>query len=91
MGTLICLEFPSNKKDIILKVSDVILLINLTKIQENGGGTNKFTFDKVFDTNSNQKEVYELAAKPIIESKHKEGINLIGVLDGFNGTIFAYG
>jgi len=32
MGTLICLEFPSNKKDIILKVSDVILLINLTKI-----------------------------------------------------------
>ena len=30
---------------------------------------------------SNQKEVYDNAAKPIIES----------VLEGFNGTIFAYG
>ena len=30
---------------------------------------------------SNQKEVYDTAAKPIIES----------VLEGFNGTIFAYG
>ena len=31
--------------------------------------------------NSTQKQVYDEAAKPIIES----------VLDGFNGTIFAYG
>lgn len=30
---------------------------------------------------SNQKEVYDIAAKPIIDS----------VLEGFNGTIFAYG
>ena len=38
-------------------------------------------FDHVFDSNSTQKEVYDLAAKPIIDS----------VLEGFNGTIFAYG
>ena len=38
-------------------------------------------FDHVFDVNSTQKEVYDLAAKPIIDS----------VLEGFNGTIFAYG
>jgi len=38
-------------------------------------------FDRVFDMNSNQKEVYDVAAKPIIDS----------VLEGFNGTIFAYG
>jgi kinesin family protein 5 len=31
--------------------------------------------------NSNQKEVYDFAARPIIDS----------VLEGFNGTIFAYG
>ena len=31
--------------------------------------------------NSEQKEVYDYAARPIIDS----------VLDGFNGTIFAYG
>ena len=40
-----------------------------------------FTFDRCFDMHSNQKEVYDIAAKPIIDS----------VLDGFNGTIFAYG
>lgn len=40
-----------------------------------------FTFDRVFNLESTQKEVYDIAAKPIIDS----------VLDGFNGTIFAYG
>ena len=35
----------------------------------------------MFNTESTQKEVYDLAAKPVIES----------VLDGYNGTIFAYG
>jgi hypothetical protein len=40
-----------------------------------------FTFDRVFGLDSTQKEVYDEAAKPIIQS----------VLDGFNGTIFAYG
>jgi kinesin family protein 5 len=40
-----------------------------------------YQFDHVFDLKSNQKEVYDKAAKPIIES----------VLEGFNGTIFAYG
>jgi hypothetical protein len=30
---------------------------------------------------SSQKEIYDMAAKPIIDS----------VLEGFNGTIFAYG
>lgn len=38
-------------------------------------------FDHVFDMNSTQKQVYDCAAKPIIDS----------VLEGFNGTIFAYG
>jgi len=42
---------------------------------------NKFMFDRVFDMDSNQKQVYDAAAKPIIDS----------VLEGFNGTIFAYG
>lgn len=31
--------------------------------------------------NSSQRDVYEFTAKPIIES----------VLEGFNGTVFAYG
>jgi len=40
-----------------------------------------FEFDQVFDPNASQKEVYDVAARPIIDS----------VLEGFNGAIFAYG
>lgn len=32
------------------------------------GGGHKFTFDRTFDTKSTQKEVYDIAAKPIIDS-----------------------
>lgn len=41
--------------------------------------------------NSNQKEVYDTAARPIIDSKLLTFTNIKGVLEGFNGTIFAYG
>eukprot|EP00928_Gymnodinium_smaydae_P033197 TRINITY_DN23843_c0_g2_i2.p1 TRINITY_DN23843_c0_g2~~TRINITY_DN23843_c0_g2_i2.p1 ORF type:complete len:718 (+),score=225.32 TRINITY_DN23843_c0_g2_i2:188-2341(+) len=40
-----------------------------------------FAFDRVFRSEATQKEVYDYAAKPIIN----------GVLKGFNGTVFAYG
>ncbi|XP_062586138.1 kinesin-like protein KIF3A [Saccostrea cucullata] len=40
-----------------------------------------FTFDTVFDTNCKQVDVYNKTARPIVEC----------VLEGYNGTIFAYG
>ncbi|XP_066588411.1 kinesin-like protein KIF3B [Prorops nasuta] len=40
-----------------------------------------FTFDAVYDGNSSQQELYEETVRPLVSS----------VLDGFNGTIFAYG
>ncbi|CAF1144865.1 unnamed protein product [Rotaria sordida] len=40
-----------------------------------------FFFDAVYDWNSQQKNVYEQTARPLVDS----------VLEGFNGTIFAYG
>ncbi|EFJ51094.1 kinesin-like protein [Volvox carteri f. nagariensis] len=40
-----------------------------------------FTFDNAFDWNVTQKEVYDVVARPIVNS----------VADGYNGTIFAYG
>lgn len=40
-----------------------------------------FQFDRVFGWDANQKEVYDYAAKPIINA----------VLRGINGTVFAYG
>jgi len=41
----------------------------------------QFTFDAVFDWESTQRAVYEDAAQAIVDS----------VLEGYNGTIFAYG
>ena len=40
-----------------------------------------FNFDHVFNFTTPQAEIYRVAGKPVIES----------VLEGFNGTIFAYG
>lgn len=41
----------------------------------------QFTFDLVYDWTANQKEIYEETSSPIISN----------VLEGYNGTIFAYG
>lgn len=71
-GSKCCLDFHKNQKDIA---------INMTSETSSAYGVNKFEFDRVFDMDSEQKEVYDCAARPIIDS----------VLDGFNGTIFAYG
>ncbi|XP_052131368.1 kinesin-II 95 kDa subunit-like [Frankliniella occidentalis] len=40
-----------------------------------------FTFDSVYDWNSKQDDLYENTVRPLVHS----------VLDGYNGTIFAYG
>lgn len=40
-----------------------------------------FTFDYVFGLNSKQVDIYNLVARPIVDA----------VLEGYNGTIFAYG
>ena len=53
----------------------------MTNEQSGSFGQNKFTFDAVFDLKATQRDVYDRAARPIIDS----------VLEGFNGTIFAYG
>jgi kinesin family protein 5 len=53
--------------------------VNIKSISENNNY--KFSFDRAFDFNTKQKEIYEFAAKNIIDS----------VFEGFNGTIFAYG
>ena len=44
-------------------------------------GANKFNYDQVFDSNAPQGFIYEQAVKPIV----------LGVMEGFNGTVFAYG
>lgn len=41
----------------------------------------RFTFDSVYPMNSKQVDIFEQTAFPIIEN----------ILEGYNGTIFAYG
>lgn len=40
-----------------------------------------FTFDAVFGSNALQRDIYTICASGVVES----------VLNGYNGTIFAYG
>ncbi|XP_069693014.1 kinesin-like protein KIF3B isoform X2 [Periplaneta americana] len=44
-------------------------------------GKKLFTYDAVYDWNSRQEDIYDETVRPLVAS----------VLDGFNGTIFAYG
>lgn len=71
-GSKCCLDFAPDGKTVT---------INMASETSSAYGANKFVFDRVFDMKSQQREVYDVAARPIIDS----------VLDGFNGTIFAYG
>ena len=50
-------------------------------LKEKITGRNFFTFDKTFGEQTNNKQVYDSVAKGIVNS----------VVDGLNGTIFAYG
>ena len=46
-----------------------------------GGQVKPFYFDAVFQPNCTQREIYDTCAASVVES----------VLNGYNGTIFAYG
>ena len=43
--------------------------------------TKQFSFDAVFSEHATQRKVYDTCAAPVVQS----------VLEGYNGTIFAYG
>uniref|UniRef100_A0A8C1SSI6 Kinesin-like protein n=1 Tax=Cyprinus carpio TaxID=7962 RepID=A0A8C1SSI6_CYPCA len=49
--------------------------------QNKGAGGKPYIFDRVFPPNTTQEQVYDTCAKQIVKD----------VLDGYNGTIFAYG
>lgn len=44
-------------------------------------GKQKYTFDRIFDSDSTQKQVFDDAIEPVVQS----------VMEGFNGTVLAYG
>lgn len=81
---VICRFRPLNEreknetKDLCVDFLDPQQIVIRSKAENNSYA---FSFDRTFDPNSAQNEIYEYGAKPIVES----------VLEGFNGTILAYG
>ena len=54
---------------------------DLSVIVNNQKENYNFQFQKVFDVDVQQQEVFDVVAKDVVDN----------VLDGYNGTIFAYG
>ena len=57
-----------------------LIVVKNPKSNDSDGAKN-FTFDAVFGPNVEQKFIYDTCAASVVES----------VLNGYNGTIFAYG
>nr|XP_033819709.1 kinesin-like protein KIF3B isoform X1 [Geotrypetes seraphini]XP_033819710.1 kinesin-like protein KIF3B isoform X1 [Geotrypetes seraphini] len=79
---------PMNSKEIAAgyeKVVDVDVKLGQVAVKNPKGASTElpkmFTFDAVYDWNAKQFELYDETFRPLVES----------VLQGFNGTIFAYG
>nr|CAD7407503.1 unnamed protein product [Timema poppensis] len=79
---------PMNEKEIanghicVIEVVSSRGVIEISHPKDSSKDSKKmFTFDAVYDWNSRQEDLYEESIRPLVSS----------VLDGFNGTIFAYG
>ncbi|GLT88836.1 hypothetical protein SLE2022_068450 [Rubroshorea leprosula] len=77
---------PKNAEDLLSDAdfTDCIELqpeLKRLKLQKNNWTSESYKFDEVFTETASQKRVYEVVAKPVVES----------VLNGYNGTIMAYG
>uniref|UniRef100_A0A8C5I153 Kinesin heavy chain n=1 Tax=Gouania willdenowi TaxID=441366 RepID=A0A8C5I153_GOUWI len=75
---VLCRFRPLNKSEII-RGDKFIPIFQEEDAVILGGRT--YVFDKVFPTNTTQEQVYNTCAKQLVKD----------VLDGYNGTIFAYG
>ena len=75
---VVCRVRPLNSKEVALGGEQCVTFPKPNVISVQGAN---YPFDKVFEPNSTQFDVYDITAKPIIKD----------VLNGFNGTIFAYG
>ena len=70
-GSTNCVEIDKGTNQVILR----------TPTDKKSDAGRAFTYDAVYDKESNQRGVYDEGAFPLVES----------VMNGYNGTIFAYG
>ncbi|CAF1606777.1 unnamed protein product [Didymodactylos carnosus] len=74
-------EVDQNHNEIVI-VNESLGTIDVRASQNVSDDLSKtFTFDHVFGPKSKQLDIYNLVARPIVDA----------VLEGYNGTIFAYG
>lgn len=50
-------------------------------MEQSKEGSGSFTFDRVFDTQSRQADIFDFSIRPTVDD----------ILNGYNGTVFAYG
>lgn len=89
-------SIPTGIRKIVSVVDDKMLIFDppdtnpLSTMQRNAFPNGKtrprirdyrFVFDRLFDENARQADVYENTTKPLLDS----------ILDGYNATVFAYG
>ncbi|KAF5742558.1 Armadillo/beta-catenin repeat family protein / kinesin motor family protein isoform 1 [Tripterygium wilfordii] len=77
---------PRNAEDILSDAdfADFVELqpeLKRLKLRKNNWSSESYRFDEVFTETASQKRIYEVVAKPVVES----------VLSGYNGTVMAYG
>ncbi|KAA8539266.1 hypothetical protein F0562_025958 [Nyssa sinensis] len=77
---------PRNAEDLLSDAdfADCVELqpeLKRLKLRKNNWSSESYRFDEVFTESASQRRVYEVVAKPVVES----------VLNGYNGTVMAYG
>ncbi|XP_056646406.1 kinesin-like protein KIF3A isoform X1 [Diorhabda sublineata] len=75
---------PLSKKELSEGNENIVLCDyreNLIALRKNGEHTKPFKFDHIFGLDTTQLEMYKMTAFPIVDK----------VLEGYNGTVFAYG
>jgi kinesin family protein 5 len=83
---VVCRFRPQNKREkkekgkVCIKVSDGIT-VDLRMDDNEHSEATRFNFDRVFDIDSSQEEVYKYSASTLVQD----------ALEGYNCTIFAYG
>lgn len=74
-------EFEASRNTLYLRVPEVLRENWENSVRGKANVSHEFNFDYIFKNTATQEEVFEVAAKEIIQA----------FLNGYNGTIFAYG
>ncbi|EWC46073.1 kinesin heavy chain [Drechslerella stenobrocha 248] len=79
---VVCRFRPQNKIEIREQSKEIVHFHSPDTCELNSGDIQgSFTFDRVFDMNSRQADIFDFSIRPTVDD----------ILNGYNGTVFAYG